>query len=188
MWKVISESIHKYSTTWMALSSLTIFLLFTMLVLPGQAAKDGEDASDAGSPDLSIYYTAGDLYHMAEVYGEIGRQNYVKTRFSFDLVWPLIYTLFLCTGVSWLFRRGFSQGTLWQQANLVPLWGMLFDFTENIATSVVMLRYPSPTAVLDLLAGIFTLVKWIFVSGSFALLLVGVVASLIRWIGKYQSR
>jgi hypothetical protein len=44
-----------------------------------------------------------------------------------------------------------------------------------------MLRYPDPRAVVDLLAPVFTLLKWMSVGTSFVLLVVGVVAFLWRW-------
>jgi hypothetical protein len=60
--------------------------------------------------------------------------------------------------------------------------GALFDYLENLSTSLVMLRYPDHTAVVDALAPIFTLVKWIFVGGSFALLFIGLAVGAWRWI------
>jgi hypothetical protein len=59
---------------------------------------------------------------------------------------------------------------------------VLLDYLENLATSLVMLRYPNRTPVVDTLAPVLTLVKWAFVGGSFVLLLVGIVAVVWRWI------
>ena len=165
----------------MALLALAIFLLFAALVLPDQAAEAEVYAGDAGSPDLSLFYTAEDLYRMAAAYGEDGREAYVRARFTFDLIWPLVYTLFLVTAISWVFGRAFSPGSLWQRANLAPVGAMLFDYLENMATSAVMMRYPNPTPVVDMLAGFVTTAKWAFVGGSFALLLAGVVVAVWRW-------
>ena len=47
------------------------------------------------SPDTSLIYSEADLYDMAENYGEMGRKAYIKLRWTFDLVWPFVYTLFL---------------------------------------------------------------------------------------------
>jgi hypothetical protein len=181
MWQRLSEWIHRVSKGWVALSALVIFLLFTALVLPGQASQAEADTGAAGSPDTSFYYTADDLYQMAKAYGEEGRKAYVRTRFTFDLVWPLVYTVFLGTGISWVYRRAFTPTGPWQRANVAPILGALFDYLENISTSVVMVRYPSPTAVVDTLAAIFTLVKWVFVNGSFVLLLIGIAVGVWRW-------
>ena len=102
MWKRISDRLHQVSNGWVALSALAIFLLFSALILPGQAANAESDTGSAESPDTSFYYSAGDLYRMAEVYGEQGRQAYVRARFTFDVIWPLVYTIFLSTAISWI--------------------------------------------------------------------------------------
>ena len=63
---------------------------------------------------------------------------------------------------------------------MVPLLGALFDYLENGSAAVVMLRYPDHTIVLDTLAPVFTLVKWVFLGGSFVLLFVGGVVGVWR--------
>jgi hypothetical protein len=181
MWRRLSAWISRVSNGWVAGSALAIFLLFTILVLPNQASGPDADAGDAGSPDLSLYYTAGDLYRMADAYGVAGRRAYVQARFTFDLVWPLVYTLFLCTGISWVNRRACGAESPWQIANLVPIVGALFDYLENLSTSLVMIRYPAETGVVAVLAGAFTLLKWLFVGGSLLLLLTGIVVGVWRW-------
>ena len=171
MCKRLSNWLGRVSTGWVTLSALVIFALFTALVLPGQSAKAPGDGS---SPDLSLFYSAGDLYDMAESYGPEGRQAYVRARFTFDLVWPLVYTFFLVTAVSWVFRRAFAPESRWQRANLFPVLAALFDYLENVSTSLVMLRFPARTPIVDLLAPVFTFSKWAFLGASFVLLLAGV--------------
>jgi hypothetical protein len=181
MWKRISNWLHQVSNGWVALSALVIFLLFSALVLPGQAARAETYTRNAGSPDTSFYYSADDLYQMAEVYGKQGREAYVRTRFTFDLIFPLVHTMFLGTAISWVYMKAFMPHSRWQRANLVPVLGALFDYLENLSTSVVMLRYPNQTGVVDVLAPVFTLVKWAFISGSFVLLLAGAVVGVWQW-------
>lgn len=188
MWIRFSGWLHKISNGWVALAGVVVFLLFTILVLPAQTAREDTQIGEVGSPDLSFYYSAADLYQMAEAYGEAGRAEYIRVRFTFDLMWPMVYTFFLATAISWVFARAFSEQSKWQLANLTPVLGMLFDYLENIATSLVMLRYPAQTLVVDWLAGIFTGLKWIFVGGSFILLLVGAVIAIWGWINQSRSR
>ena len=186
MCKQLSELIHQFSTGRVAFLAFMVFILFTTLVLPYQATKAKAKTGNIGSPDLSFYYTADDLYRMAEAYGEEGRQSYVKARYTFDLVWPIVYTLFLITGISWVNRKAFAVGSFWLRANLVPILGALFDYLENVSTSVVMIRYPAQTGVLDGIAPVFTMVKWVFVNLSFMLLLIGVVTGLLTWLRSRQ--
>ena len=164
------------TTGGIALGALVVFVVFTALVLPRQAREAEASSGNTGSPDTSLFYTAGELYDWAEEYGAAGRQAYVRARLRFDVVWPLVYTLFLTTALSWLMARAFAAGSGWRRANVVPLLGMLFDFLENGSTSLVMARYPVETPVVAEMAGVLTLVKWLFVGGSFTLLLVGIAA------------
>lgn len=181
MGKRISNWLSRVSRGWVALAALAIFLLFSALVLPNQAARSEAESGDAGSPDMSLFYTPAELYRLAEAYGAQGREAYIRARFTFDLVWPLVYTLFLSTAISWVYGKGVGADSAWQRANLAPLLGALFDYLENVSTSAVMWRYPSRTAVVDTLAPIFTLVKWAFVGGSFALLAFGGGVAIWRW-------
>jgi hypothetical protein len=181
----MSNSLIRISKGWVALAALVIFVAFSALVLPGQASRAEQDTGAAGSPDLSLTYSAQDLYRWADAYGEEGRSAYVRARFTFDLLWPLVYTFFLVTAISWLLARAFPAGSRWQCANLVPLAAALFDYAENVSTSLVMLRFPAQTPILDVLAPIFTLVKWSLVGGSVVLLVAGVVAAGRQW---YRTR
>jgi hypothetical protein len=171
MGRLVSYFLIRISRGWVVLAAFAILMAFMIWVLPSQAARAEKPAGSSRSPDLSLFYTAEELYQMAEDYGEQGRQAYIRARFSFDLIWPLVYMFFLATGISWTFHKVFPPGSRWQQANLLPLGAALFDYLENSSTSLVMGRYPSQTVVVDTLAGFFTLIKWVLVAGSFLLLM-----------------
>lgn len=174
-----SERLISVSRGWVALVALATFLLFTALVLPDQAARSEARTGGAPQPDSSVFYSAGDLYSMAEAFGTAGRRAYIEARFTFDIVWPLVYAFFLATSISWLAGRAFRPGSRWRRLNLTPMLGLTFDYLENVAASVVMARYPAHTPVVDVLAPAFTLLKWVFVGGSFGVLVaVGAVAFL----------
>lgn len=182
MWTSISNWLHRISTTWVALAGLTVFLSFSALVLPAQSARAETYANDAASPDTSLFYSPSELYEAAQAYGEQGRTAYVRSRFTFDLIWPLVYALFLSTAISWVSARALVPRSGWRVANLVPVLGALSDYLENVSTSIVMARYPAQTPVVDRLAPVFTLIKWVLIGGSFALLFGFVLLGLWRWI------
>jgi hypothetical protein len=182
MLKNLSNRVQQISQGWVTLSFFVLFILFTAFVLPGQASSAQVNTGIDRSPDMSFLYSANDLYQMAQAYGEQGRASYIKARFTFDLIWPFVYMAFLTTTISWIYRQAFKPDSFLQLANLVPIFGMLFDYLENIATSIVMGRYPSHTMIVDNLAPIFTLLKWVFVGGSFVLLVIGLVVVILRWV------
>jgi hypothetical protein len=182
MLRRISDGLRRISTGWVTLLALIIFLLFSALVLPQQATNAEQETGSGESPDTSFFYSADDLYRMAEAYGEEGRWAYIRARFTFDLVWPLVYLFFLVTAIGWVFSRAFGPESPWQRANLAPVLGALFDYLENLTTSLVMVRFPDQTPLIDVLAPLFTALKWGSLGVSFLLLTGGIVVTVWRWI------
>lgn len=180
MWTRLSEWFYRISTSRLTLAAILIFVLFTVLVLPAQSARAPGGDAETGSPDTSFFYSSSDLYRMAEAYGHQGRSSYIRARLTFDVIWPLVYLLFLGATISWVYSRAFAAGSWQRWANLAPVLGVIFDYFENIATSLVMWRYPDATPVIDILAPFFTALKWIFVGGSFVLLVIGVFIAIWR--------
>ncbi len=176
--KGLSAWLYRVTTGRVALLAVVIFFIFSATVLPAQSTSESADRGDAPAPDLSIYYTADELYSMAESYGPAGRQEYVRARFTFDLVWPVVYAFFLTALISWTGGRVLPEDSRWRLVNLLPLTGMAFDYLENIATSLVMLRYPADTPVVPFLAGIFTSLKWLFIGAGFIVLVILIVIGI----------
>ncbi len=175
----LSRRLDRASTGWVSLVAVVLFFVFIPLVLPGQAARFEAVAGAGPSPDQSFFYTPADLYRMAEAFGAAGRAAYVQARWTFDVIWPLVYTFFLTTTISWLGQRGFAAASGWRRLNLVPVAGLLLDYAENVCTSLVVGRYPAATPVFDVLATVFTPLKWVFVGGSFVVLVGVLVAALV---------
>jgi hypothetical protein len=180
----ISRWLRRISSGPVALGAAVVFGLFVALVLPRQAALAEQAAGSGQSPDTSFFYAPSELYAMAEAYGPAGRAAYVRARWSFDVVWPLVYTAFLATVLSWLLRKAEVERGLLSYANLSPLLGALFDFGENSATSLVMARYPAPTPLAATVAPFLTLLKWVFVNGSFGLLFLVALVAIAAWVGR----
>jgi len=168
----ISRKLIKFSKRKITLVALVVFLIFSVVVLPRQSAAVDAYSADLGSPDLSLFYSPSDLYRMAEQYGSAGRDAYVRARFSFDLIFPIIYTFFLVTAISRALGTLFPEASQWQLLNLAPIVGMLLDFLENITASIVIGRYPTPSPLSANLAPVFTFLKWVFVGGSFLILFI----------------
>lgn len=178
--KNLSQWLYRISKGWVVLITLLLFAGFIGGILPAQAKKAAATANGADSPDSSFFYSARDLYQAAETYGADGRSAYIRARWTFDVAWPLSYTVFLSAAISWFLARTAAEGSKWRLLNLFPITGMVFDFLENIATTVVMARFPSTSPLFAHLAPIFTLVKWFFVNGSFVILLAALVVVIFR--------
>lgn len=156
--------------TWIhALVTFLVFLLFMVFVLPNESAKSA-DLGLENSPDTSLFYTATQLYDTAEQYGVEGRAFYVRQRFTFDLVWPLVYGSFLFASTAY-----FGQGISGKRRRILvflPVIAVAFDYLENIMTATVMNRFPLETFLFANLAGFATSLKWIALSISFLVVLI----------------
>lgn len=178
--KKLSHWISQISKGWVVLGALILFVLFAVFVLPRQSEQAETYSGEIGSPDTSLFYTAQQLYRFADEYGPEGRVAYIHARWTFDVVFPLVYGFFLMVTISWIYRGLNLSGKFWLRLNLVPVIAVIFDFMENASTSIVIGRYPKPTAVVDTLAGVLTTIKWIFVSGSFLILLLGMMIKIFQ--------
>ncbi len=168
----LSNWLMQISSGRVSLFLLAVFAAFTIIVLPGQAARASERTAGVGSPDSSFIYSTDDLYRMASSYGESGRRDYVVERFTFDLIWPVVYTAFLVTSTSWLIRKAGLGESRWGMLNLLPLIGAGLDYLENCLAAIVMTRFPNPTSIVDTLLPVATLLKWVAVGLSFLILVV----------------
>lgn len=186
----VSSRLHKFSK-WcyeiaglpVIAASVAIFMVFVVLVLPNMAGRLSSITGVDRSPDTSFIYSSSDLYAMAEAYGAEGRAYYIYQRFTFDLIWPLVYLLFFAALITLLFRR-FPVGNSLRLMNLLPFAAVLFDLLENTGAAIVMYRYPLPTLLLANLVPLFTFLKWFFI----ALSVLAIVIGLVSLIQKRMSR
>ena len=160
------------------LLALLIFLLFVGWVLPGESRRSHHYFGDSPVPDTSFIYSGEQLYEMAEDFGWEGRRYYIRSRFTFDVAWPVAYGFFLWAAIAF-FGKPFKT-TVCRWTLLLPIGGVLLDLFENIGVVLVMLAYPEKISGLLLLVPFFTLSKWLVIGASFAALLVMMAAYGIR--------
>ncbi len=180
MFSQISKKLTKISSIKLTAFLFLLFLFFMFVVLPSLASKAAELFAGLGSPDLLFFYSGEKLYEVASSYGELGRNAYIETRFQFDLVWPVVYTLFLVTSISWFCSRITNVQSKLRYCNLLPIVAVVFDLLENISVSIVMYQFPAKTALFSNIASYSTTLKWIFVYASFLTLAISMVVFL--WV------
>lgn len=149
-----------------------VMLLFLFFVLPWMSGLSVELIGSELSIDTAGVYTTEYLYEVAAVYGESGRFYYTVIRYTFDIIWPLVYWFFLSVNLAVLLRL---QPRVWRGLWLVlwlPLLALLFDLLENLSITFVFWRYPEVTPIIDTLAPWMSQLKWFFVMASFVALLV----------------
>lgn len=174
-----SDWLKQKSKPPVVIAALVIFVLFVLLVLPAQPKIGVTENFDPGYPDLSLWYSPDHLYGIAEAYGEEGRGEYIRMRYRFDIIWPLVYVGFLATSLSWVYRRIPASSKLYR-INLLPILAGIFDLMENLLVSIVFLRYPGVSPGLAILASVMTMLKWSLITVSFLSLIAGLATLVIK--------
>jgi len=182
MIKKISSWLNNISKTWIMILTLAVMVLFMITVLPNQAASAEHTTGSHQSPDTSFFYSPGDLLQMADEYGEKGREAYIRSRWTFDLLFPLVYVSFMAVGISWFIQHLNYPPDWVGYANLLPILGGLFDYLENSGTSLLMSLYPDLVPGLPLFTSIISATKWLLVGGSFLIYFILAFVALYQWI------
>ena len=148
-------------------------ILFINLVLLPQSITSVKSMNN-GPLDLLFFYTPQKAFQMIASYGEAGRAAYRTFALTIDVLYPLVYTLFFCLFISFLFQRGEVKLNRLQRLNVIPLGAGFFDLLENLSIVAMLSVYPEQSVFLAWLATTFTMLKWIFVGLSFFLISVGI--------------
>ncbi len=165
MLKTIVEKSYLRINGVIVLTAFIIFMLFILFVLPNEAERSEKYYGDTPAPDSSLIYIGEDLYRMAEGFGAEGRAYYIRSRFTFDVIWPLAYGFFLWASIAYFGRALKHQ--IPRYVVLLPIIGVILDYLENTGASLVMFLYPERMPVIPSLVPLFTTSKWLIIGAGF---------------------
>ncbi len=161
------------------LFAVTLIFFVFILILPEISEYTSEKTGISEAPDTSFFYKSENLYDLAERYGESGRQTYIFMRWTFDLLWPIVYTAFL---TAWIWKL--SNYLKVKKIYYVPIIAMMFDYLENIGTTIVFQIYPNKIEIIASITPWMSMLKWTLLGGSFIILFVLLIAVPIKIIRK----
>ena len=152
-----------FSKSFVFAGTTAIFILFMIFVLPGQSEKAATYTPADGSFDTSFFYSPDSVYDKIDSYGEEGRKAYIINRWTFDLVFPFVYGLFMLSGIAFSVKRfkgRIFSSHIWTRIAFIAV---LFDLLENTFVTLAMVNFPQQYGFLAYCATISTLMKWVFV-------------------------
>lgn len=156
---------------------VVLFLLFVVIMLPTMAIWLKQLTGNFDTPDTIITFTINDYYVMKQNFGLLGSKIYVLQRFTFDLLWPIIYVCFI-----WVLNGRFTK---YFKINdvifFIPVIAFVLDLLENIIASIFFLQGVHEVFLYVLMVA--TTLKWVL------LFIVTVVLSveLIMIVNKKRS-
>ncbi len=105
--------------------------------------------------DLRFAYSANEAYTSLKSMGSTVRENYIIVIWVLDSAYMVVYLLLFCS----LIIRVLNVRSL----IILPFLVFILDLFENLAVTILLLRFPSESQVLGLIASFFTSTKWLVV-------------------------
>lgn len=176
------QKIYNKSNLKLLIISMVLFGLSMAIALPYFASLT---APYGDGPDTMLVFNLCPYYTARNNYGIEGVKLYVTLRWTFDLIWPIVYTFFYFMTISYLGKRVEDKiGYLWL---LVPVLGVVFDLLENTFATIFMASYPNTINWAVHLLIISSTIKWIFVGGSGIVILYLIIKLVVKQYGKQKT-
>ena len=112
--------------------------------------------------ETNLGYRPQDLFDIAEAYGEAGRNLYITSALSLDLLVPLFASNLLTASALFLANKNHSGKQVYNRILALGVVTCLSDWFENFCMIGVIRSYRQPQMTFAVLARILTSVKYIF--------------------------
>lgn len=130
-----------------------------------------------GPIDLTFGFNPERTLQMVADYGPAGRAYYATTEMTFDVLYPLIYSLLFAVVLTMLYRNASIQ--VLQRVQLLPAAALLLDLLENITIVLLLNSHPDQSMRIATVCEVVKLVKWLVAGLIVALVIVGLVRRLL---------
>lgn len=138
-----------------------LFILFIVVVLPYFSSLTANKTNSNFSPDTGFFYSLEEFYNNMEIYGIEGRNFYILMRWTFDVVWPMVYLSFFASSLGHLTRKLDKKKQIFFLT--FPIVGVSFDVIENVLATINVIIYPTRIEFILKLLQFSSLIKWFFI-------------------------
>jgi hypothetical protein len=176
---------HKSAKIHVLVILLLGYIVFAAFVLRWAESQIKDFSGGTGPLDLVFNYSSDQVYQMLKSYNGEGREFYAIIELTADMVYPIIYSLFLSLLIIFLCKKLYIQDRIIKVAFVVPVIALAADCCENICITVMLLNYPYKLNTVAEAANIFTMIKWVFLMASIMLVLTALLLLIARFI-KYK--
>jgi len=166
-----------------------IFAVFAALLFGSSvpfSIRHVEDLCGQAPPDVRFFTSAGEVRAFMTGCGEAGRAAYRNLQVA-DLFYPAVNALFMASALAMAMSRNVRKGSLWFATAALPFVGAAFDYLENAAAWITLVRFPDESGAAASVLGGASVAKQT-VSWVAGLLLLTVVAfASVRWVMKRRT-
>ena len=121
-------------------------------------------------PDTRFSYTFEEIQAVFDGLGANGLQAWSMIHLL-DYLFPLFYMFAMVFGIT-LELRKLKYYDRFNKILLIPIFGCIMDYIENILVQTQVFTYPNISSLVIALASYVTSLKWIFLGLAFAVIIV----------------
>ncbi len=164
----VSGFLNKNATWKSILILLGMIVIFNLLIFPLFHTTNKNNIIF----DSQFSYSSEKAYEILANYSNEDLTEYIIGELTVDLVYPIIYTLF----ISFFIFKLSKKYTL----SLFPLLILFLDYFENIGIVVILNHYPQKLPNIVTITSIFTSMKWTLVAISILMILALLIMKLYK--------
>jgi|GEM_PF-3639214 hypothetical protein len=159
-----SENIKKIGSLRNLITITIIFFLFGIIFLSGFTPI--EKMICKGLPenaqilDFEYGYSVDKAYDILDRLNIEGRNTYFRNILTVDMVFPVLYGIFLLVLISFLLNKINTHKKIFLCLIYLPFIISFFDILENILISILLINFPTKLIILSNIASIFTIIKF----------------------------
>jgi len=166
------------------LATWFVFMFFMVVILPAVSMATYEQGLTE-SIDTNFSFNPSLIYPIIASYGDSGRAYYIWQRWTFDLVWPLVYGLPLFSTLNFFISR---KTKLRKPIVFLPLVATLLDYVENIVFTILVSLYPTELPFLVIIGVSMSALKWLALAISMLIVTFLPFIWVFRWIPKSTNK
>jgi hypothetical protein len=156
----------------LSIPTLAVYLTMVLSTLPavGRFAP-GKVLFDLSFAGYSYEYAVS----LLEALGPDGRSMYLYRQLPLDFIFPGLFAISSPLLLTWVFSKSYAPGSRIFYFCVIPFLGGIFDYLENICIIQMLRSYPAVPHGLVNVSSTFTILKSVFTTVYFVLLLAGII-------------
>lgn len=163
---------------------LSLFIVTHIFKFPGSVGYLSEITHGQKTLDLQASFSSTATYQRLEAFGEIGRQMYMRTMLTVDLIFPVSMFIFLFLFSKYVSQRWGMKPAFGKALRSLSIAYVTLDFLENLTIFFLLSNFPDRLEFMGSYIGFLTVGKRISMMGAIfipvILLVVGKVSGRFR--------
>ena len=163
---------------------LLLFFITHFLKFPGSVGYLREITHGQNTLDLQASFSSVETYQRLEAFGEVGRQMYMRTMLTVDLIFPVSMFIFLFLFSKYASQRWGLKPSFGKALSSLSIAYVTLDFLENLTIFFLLSNFPNRLEFMGSYIGFLTAGKRISMMGAIfipvILLVVGKVSGRFR--------